>query len=159
MLVEVIVDRVGKRSGLRELARLRPDDAEQTDKQAKIKEISDYCLLLSREDLPAQIMMLILRLCVLPSMQYHARTVPPRLFHRFARKFDEVIVKTITDRLHLPHPLPAVALEGLSPDQAWWMWDTKTGDHLLGGILQCSSGCCFLHLPTYHTRTTQQVPS
>jgi hypothetical protein len=34
LLVEVLVDRVGKRSGLRKLARLRPGDAEQADKQA-----------------------------------------------------------------------------------------------------------------------------
>jgi hypothetical protein len=34
LLVEVLVDRVSKRSGLRKLARLRPGDAEQADKQA-----------------------------------------------------------------------------------------------------------------------------
>jgi len=72
------------------------------------------CEILKRPELPAQIAILILRLCVLPSMQFTARTVPPPISEAHLQEFDLLIRSTICERLSLPNPLPEEALQSLT---------------------------------------------
>ena len=79
-----------------------------------VQQHKQLCSVLVRGDIPAQIALLILRQCVLPSMHYYARTIPPGLFTAHANEFDALILNTIIDRLRLPSPLPDGALETLT---------------------------------------------
>jgi len=70
--------------------------------------------LLLRDDLSAQIVMLLLRLCVIPRMGYLTRVIAPRLLLPHLKAFDTAILTTATRKFRLPVNLPDEAKFTLS---------------------------------------------
>jgi len=69
---------------------------------------------LLRPDLPVQVAMLLLRLCMLPRLSYLARVVPPGTLAPHAKEFDNTVIRTASEKLGLPPSLDNVARLPLS---------------------------------------------
>ena len=67
--------------------------------------------LLRRDELPAQIACLLLRLCAVPCMGYLLRVTPPPILRDHARLFDAQVIETAARRLGLPMPLSEQATQ------------------------------------------------
>ena len=74
--------------------------------------------------LPSQHAYSLLRMCILPRMNYWSRVFPPEVFSSTAKAFDKVVLDTFTHKLLLP-TLGFVALEQLSlPISLGGVWTT-----------------------------------
>jgi hypothetical protein len=77
--------------------------------KGKVDEHGDLFRLLQHAAMPSQIAMLILRLCIVPSMGYLSRTMPPDILMPSALEFDALVLRTFAGQLGLPNPLPDLA--------------------------------------------------
>jgi hypothetical protein len=87
------------------------DDA-KVDKwlSERVKEHDRMFDLLARSDMPVQVSMLLLRMCMLPKMGYLARVMPPNLLLRHAKTFDLRVLETAKRRLGLPKAISTLQL-------------------------------------------------
>ena len=80
----------------------------------QVEKHSQFFKLLLRQDMPVQVALLLLRLCMIPCMGYLARVVSPRILDPYATAFDTTVTQTASTKLGLPSSLNNVALIPLS---------------------------------------------
>jgi hypothetical protein len=63
--------------------------------------------------LPSQICYRLIRICGIPSMNYHSRVIPPNTLKAAAALFDQMVIETMQTNLSLPSNLSASTIEQL----------------------------------------------
>ena len=89
-------------------------DGMNTWLRGQVESHSRFFKLLLRPDFPVQVAFLLLRLCMVPSMGYLARVVPPRVLATHATTFDDMVTCTASEKLGLSPSIDNAAFIPLS---------------------------------------------